>query len=120
MMQQVEKTAHADELRDHVKVGIDLFVKAHAHVEDYVGVAQLVEHFNLLDEVFERLPRHVSFTELFHRDFGSHPTRLKHVTIATSPDKIRLCVDLELSEVNVEVETIFSEGSDQACLLTEG
>ena len=83
-------------------------------------MAQLVKHLNLLDKIFQRFSCHVSFTKLLNCDFGSQPTRLKYITVATSPDEIRLCVDLQLSEVNVEVETIFLKGSDQACLLTEG
>lgn len=119
MMQKVKETAHADKFGDHVEVGVYLLVKAHAHVQDDVGVAQLVEHLDLLDEVLERLPRHISLAELLYCDLGSHPTRLKHVTVATSSDKICLCVDLQLSEVDVEVESVFAQSPDQAGLLTE-
>ena len=119
MMQKVKEGAHGDELGDHVEVRVDLLVEADAHVEDNVGMAQLVEHLDLLDEVFQCLLGHVSFAELLDSDKRPHPTRLKDITVATSPNEVRLGVDLQLLEVDVEIEAIFFKCPDQTGLLAE-
>lgn len=78
-------------------------------------MSELIQHFNLLDEVFESLSGHVALSELFDSDSGPHPTCLEDITVATSPDKIVLGVDLKLLKVDVEVEAILFEGSRKAC-----
>ena len=41
-MQKVKQTSLADELRDHVEVGLTGKVDAHTHIKDYIGVTKLV------------------------------------------------------------------------------
>ena len=42
LMQQVKKTALADELRDHIEKWLGLRVQTHAHVKDNIGMTQLI------------------------------------------------------------------------------
>jgi hypothetical protein len=42
LMQQVKKTALADELRDHIEKWLGLRVQTHAHVQNNIGMTQLV------------------------------------------------------------------------------
>ena len=73
-------------------------------------MSQLIEHLYLFDEIFESFLSHISFAKLLYGYFSAKPARLEHITISTSADKIRLCVNLKLFKVNIEVESVFLEG----------
>lgn len=66
LMQQIKETAFAHELRNHIEIGLCLLVQADSHVQHDVGMAQLIEHFNLLYEVFKGFSGHVPLTELLY------------------------------------------------------
>lgn len=69
-------------------------------------MAQLVEHLNLFDEVFESFSSHVPLAKLFDCDLGAHPLGLEDVTVTTTANKVFLRVDFKLLKVNIEVEAI--------------
>ena len=117
-MEQVEKTALANELSDHIEERLLLKVNTDSHVQHDIGVPQLVEHLDLLDEVFHCLPRHVSFAELLDCDFGAHPLGFEHVAVATSTDWIGVWIHLQLFEINEEVKAVLTEGQEQARVLS--
>ena len=93
-MKQVKKTALAYELSDHVEEGLLLEVNADAHVQNYVRMAELVQHLNLLDEIFQSFSSHVPLAKLLDSDFGAHPPSLKDVAIATSTNQIIAWINL--------------------------
>jgi len=70
---------------------------------------QMVQHLDLLNEVFERLPSHVAFAEFFDGDFGAEPACFENVTVATTTDKICLRIDFQFFKVDKEVKTIFAK-----------
>lgn len=102
LMKQLEERALIDELSDHV-IEVSL-VQTHPHVKHNIGVSELIDHFNFLNEVLDGLPRQVPLPELLYPHFRPHPLTLIHVSVSTSSDEICLAVELQLLEVYVEVK----------------
>ena len=73
-------------------------------------MTQLIKHLYLFNEIFKSFLSHISFAKLLYSYFGAEPARFEHITISTSADKIRLCVNLKLFKVNIEVKSVFLEG----------
>ena len=86
LVKKIEKTTLVDKLCDHVEVR--LVIKTHTHVKHNVGMSQLVEHLNLLDEVFQCLFSQVSLTKPLNCDLGAHPFCFVYISISSSSDKV--------------------------------
>ena len=106
-MEQVKKRATTHKLSDHVKVA--LRVQADPHVQHNIGVSQLVQHLNFLDEIFQSLLGQVSLSKPFDSNFGSHPVRLEYVSIAAASNEICPLIHLQIFVFNEKVEAIFAK-----------
>ena len=86
LVKKIEKTTLVDKLCDHVEVR--LVIKTNTHVKHNVWMSQLVEHLNLLDEVFQCLFSQVSLTKPLNCDLGAHPFCFVYISISSSSDKV--------------------------------
>lgn len=75
-------------------------------------MAKVVEHLYFFDEVFQGFSRHVAFAKLLYSHLGAQPASLKDISVAATTDKVSLCVDFELFEVDEEVKSVFLQGSN--------
>ena len=77
-------------------------------------MTELIQHLNLLDEVFQGLSSHVPLSKLFYSDFGAHPPSFKDISIATSTYQIRSWINLKLLIIDEEVETVLTKSNKQS------
>ena len=118
-MKHIKQATLADELSDHIEVGLPLKVNAHTHIQDYIRMAQLVEHLDFFNEVFQSFSSHVSFAKLLDGDFCTEPAGLENISIPTSTNQMRVWVDYKLFEIDKEVETVLSQGCDETRFLSK-
>ena len=85
LVKKIEKTTLVDKLCDHVEVR--LVIKTNTHVKHNVWMSQLVEHLNLLDEVFQCLLRQITLAKALDCHLGSHPSRLIDISIASTSNQ---------------------------------
>jgi hypothetical protein len=102
LVEQVKEGTLVNELSDHVvEAGA---VQCHAHVQDNVGMSQLVDHLDLFNEVLHSLLSDVSLPELLYCYLSAEPLSLVNIPIAPSANEIILAVEEELFKGNEEVE----------------
>ena len=51
-------------------------------------MSQLIQHFDLLDEIFQGLFRQVALSKSLDSDLCAHPLSLVHISISSSPYEI--------------------------------
>ena len=112
---EVEDGAPRGVLGDH-KV-VRLVVEADAEVLDYVRMPNLVDDFDLLDEVGDALALSALSAESLDGDLRTHPVCLEHLAVATAAQIICLVVELEIGPLDIEGKTIPVEGLDEECVL---
>jgi hypothetical protein len=69
-------------------------------------VSQLIQHFDLLDEVFDGFFGELTFTEAFDGNLGAFPNTSKDVSIATACQEISLQIKFQLTEWDELIEPI--------------
>ena len=84
LVKHVKQTAFADKFSDHIKMWLLFEIYANAHIKDNVWMSQLIQHFDLLDEILQSFSSHVSLAKFLHSYLGSHPSCLEDVTISTA------------------------------------
>lgn len=77
----------------------------------------MIQHLDLLDEVFEGLSVHVSLSKLLDSNFCAHPFGFEDVTVSASSNEVCFGVDFQFFEIDVEVKTVFFERCDESCFL---
>jgi hypothetical protein len=69
-------------------------------------VSQLVQDFDLLDEVLDGFLRELTFAEALDGNLGTFPDTSKNVSIATACQEISLQIKLQLTEWDELVKSV--------------
>ena len=106
-MQKIKQTSLINELCDHIE--ISLLVKTYAHVKHNIGMSQLVQHLDLLNEILQSFLGQVSLPKPLYSNPRTHPACLIDISITTSANEVLPLIDLHLLELNEEVKAILFE-----------